>query len=73
MVDRVKGPFRFRRARTVRGHHLPPPRPTVWALWYALVWFGLPLVAVLALLDLVLWWLFTEVLGLCYGIFCLFG
>ena len=56
---------------SVRGLTIPPPRPTRWALLYALVFVGLPFVAALALLDLGLWWFFETVLGRCYGVFCL--
>jgi hypothetical protein len=73
MVEITKAPRRPRRPGTVAGHHLPPPRPTRHALRYVLLWFGLPLVTLLALLDLLLYLLFTRVFGVCYGIFCLFG
>ena len=59
--------------RAVNGHVLPPPRPTLWAIWYALAYLGLPLIGVLALVDLLLWLLFTRVLGRCYGVLCLLG
>ena len=59
--------------RAIHGHILPPPRPTARAILYALLYLGLPIVGVLALLDLLLWWVFSELLGRCYGIFCLFG
>lgn len=57
----------------VRGHHLPPPRPTRWALLYALLYLGLPLVGLLALLDLVLYLVVTVLLGRCYGLHCLWS
>lgn len=57
----------------VHGHHLPPPRPTRWALLYALVYLGLPLVGLLALLDLVLYLVVTVLLGRCYGLHCLWS
>lgn len=60
-------------ARRVRGHDLPPPRPTRWAVLYALLGLGLPLVGALALLDLVLYLLVTLGLGGCYGVLCLLG
>lgn len=59
--------------RRVRGHDLPPPRPTRWAVLYALLYLGLPLLGALALLDIVLYLLVTVVLGRCYGILCLLG
>lgn len=57
----------------VQGHILPPPRPTRWAVIYALVYLGLPLIGVLALIDLLLWWAFDRLLGWCYGVACLLG
>ncbi|MCB2055136.1 MAG: hypothetical protein KDE35_12955 [Geminicoccaceae bacterium] len=59
------------RVRSVAGVSAPTPRPTRWALIYALVYLGLPLVAVLGLADLLLYLFFTHVLGRCYGLFCL--
>ena len=64
---------RLRKAGTVAGYRLPPPRPTWHALRLVLLWLGLPLVGLLALLDVLLYLLFTRVFGTCYGIFCLFG
>ena len=60
-------------ADRVAGHRLPPPRPTGWAVLYALVWVGLPLLALLLVADLLLYLSFTCLLGWCYGIACLFG
>ncbi len=68
-----EGPIALFSRKTVRGLHLPPARPTRWALYYALLYFALPVVALLALADLALYLLFTDLLGRCYGIFCLFG
>lgn len=59
--------------QAVRGHVLRPPRPTRWAVLYVLLYLGLPVVLVLALLDLALWWLFAALLGRCYGIICWLG
>lgn len=58
--------------RAINGHVLPPPRPTKWAVWYALLYLGVPFLLFLALADFVLWLLFTKLLGRCYGIFCFF-
>lgn len=55
------------------GYRLPPPRPTRHALRLVILWFALFLVGLLALLDLLLYLLFTRVFGVCYGIFCLVG
>lgn len=60
-------------SRTVRGHCLPPPRPTRWVLVYLLLYVGLPLIGLLALLDLLLYALVTGVLGRCYGLACLWS
>ncbi len=57
----------------VMGLHLPPPRPTRWALYYALRYLALPLLGLLALADVLLYLLFTYALGRCYGVFCLLG
>lgn len=57
----------------VRGRLLPPPRPTPWAVLCFVAYLGLPLLALLALLDLLLYGLVTGVLGRCYGFACLWG
>lgn len=54
----------------VRGVEAPPPRPTLWAVWYGLLYGGLPLVGVLLLLDLVLYAVFRFGFGRCYGLWC---
>lgn len=59
------------RPDSVRGYRIPPPRPTRWALAYALLYLGLPVVALLALLDLLLYGIVTLGLGRCYGLACL--
>lgn len=60
---------RWRRG-TVAGHFLPPPRPTGWAILYALMLIGVPLVLALLLLDGALYLVFTRLLGRCYGLAC---
>jgi hypothetical protein len=37
------------------------------------VWLGLPLLAVLVLLDLALYLVFTQMLSRCYGLACWLG
>jgi len=54
----------------VCGVEAPPPRPTLWAVWYALLLVGLPAVGFLALLDLVLYAIFRFGLDRCYGLWC---
>ncbi|HMA14414.1 MAG: hypothetical protein ACM35H_09065 [Bacteroidota bacterium] len=51
---------------------IPKRRFTRWAAWYAFVYLCLPVLALGALLDALLY-LFTPVLGRCYALFCLFG
>ena len=55
---------------TIAGHFLPPPRPTRWAVLYALALVGLPLVLALLLLDAALYLVFTRLLDRCYGLAC---
>ena len=50
----------------------PPPKPTVWALVYALGFFALPLITVLLIIDILLYLVFKYAFGICYGIACLF-
>ncbi len=57
----------------VAGRHLPAPRPTGWAVLHVLLWLGLPLLALLLALDLLLLLVFRGLLGRCYGILCLLG
>lgn len=55
---------------TVHGHSIPSPRLTGWGVLAIVTWLGLPLLAVLLLLDVLLYLVFTRVLGRCYGVFC---
>lgn len=52
---------------------IPGPRLTAWGALMIVVWLGLPLLAVLALADLILYLLFELVLGRCYGLGCWLG
>jgi hypothetical protein len=54
----------------VKKTRLPGPRLTVWGILAILREVGLPLLVVLLLLDLVLYLVFTRVLGRCYGLLC---
>jgi len=54
----------------IRGHVAPAPRLTRWGVLAILVYFGLPLLAALAAADLVLYLVFTRLLGRCYGLLC---
>jgi hypothetical protein len=57
----------------IRGHDVPAPRLTGWGVLAILTWLGLPVLAVLALADLVLYLAFTRLLGRCYGLACWLG
>ena len=57
----------------IRGQLVPAPRLTPWGALAILAWLGLPLLAVLALADLLLYLAFTRLLGRCYGLLCWLG
>ena len=57
----------------IRGHVAPAPRLTRWAVLAILAYLGLPLLAVLALADFLLYLAFTRLLGRCYGLLCWLG
>lgn len=57
----------------VRGRRVPGPRLTLWGALALVRWVGLPLLLVLLALDLVLYLVFTRVLGRCYGLLCWLG
>lgn len=57
----------------VRGRAVPGPRLTSWGALMIVVWLGLPLLAVLALADLLLYLVFALALGRCYGLGCWLG
>lgn len=59
-------------ANTVLGHVIPKRRFTRWAAWYFVLYFGLPVLALGLLVDLLLYTVFAGLLGRCYAIFCLF-
>ena len=60
-------------AEGVLGHVIPKRRFTRWAAWYFLLYFCLPVLALGALVDLALYFVFTGLFDRCYAIFCLFG
>lgn len=57
----------------VLGHVIPKRRFTRWAAWYFLLYVCLPVLALGALVDALLYFVFTMLLGRCYALFCLFG
>lgn len=54
----------------IRGRSAPAPRLTLWGVLAILGYLGLPLLAALALADLLLYLAFTRLLGRCYGLLC---
>ena len=57
----------------IRGHAAPAPRLTRWGVLAILAFLGLPLLAMLALADFLLYLAFTRLLGRCYGLLCWLG
>lgn len=57
----------------VLGHVIPKRRFTRWAVYYFLLYFCLPVLAVGLLVDVLLYTVFTGLFGRCYALFCLFG
>lgn len=51
---------------------VPPSRPTMWAVIFAALYLGLPVLGGLVLLDLALYGVVTLWLGRCYGVLCWF-
>lgn len=63
----------FKKPVRVYGHEIPARRFTGWAMIYVLIFVGLPITLLMALLDLGAWALTVHVFGAdCYGIGCLF-
>ncbi len=58
------------RALKLNSAAIPAPRPTPWAAIYALIYVGIPVIGILALLDLVLYLVFRYGFDRCYGIGC---
>ena len=61
-----------KRAKAIMGVDAPGPKPTATAIWLAVRYLGLPLIGLLAALDVIVW-LVAEVLwGVCIGFWCWF-
>jgi len=56
----------------ILGHVIPKRRFTRWAVYYFFLYFCLPVLALGLVIDLLLYTVFTGLLGRCYAIFCLF-
>ena len=59
--------------KAVQGQVIPKRRFTRWALYYFLLYFCLPVLALGALVNALLYLVFTGIFGRCYALFCLFG
>ena len=59
-------------AKTVMGVDAPAPRITGRAVWLALIYLPLPLIAGLVTFDVVVWWVAERLWGVCIGLWCLF-
>lgn len=66
MKTKLQGIFQRRQGTTVMGYRIAEPRPTLLAVFWALVYLGLPVLLVGMLLDLLVQW-FT---GYCTGFWC---
>ncbi len=59
------------KAPSVKDLEIPPRKITRWGLLYGLWYVGVPLLMVLAVIDVAMYVLFKHVLDSCYGVFCL--
>lgn len=55
----------------VLGQVIPKRRFTRWAAWYFVLYVCLPVLALGALVDLLLYVVFKTLLGRCYALICL--
>lgn len=62
----------MRLAKSVMGVTAATPKPTIGALFYGLVYFALPIVSLLLVIDVGLYLAFRHLLDRCYGITCVF-
>lgn len=60
------------RPDSVLGHVIARRRFTRWALYYALLYLCLPLLALGLIVDLLLYAVSNGLFGRCYALFCLF-
>ena len=63
----------FKKPVRVHGHVVPARRFTGWALIYVLLFVGVPVTVIGAVLDLLGWAITVHLFGAeCYGVGCLF-
>ena len=63
----------LRKSTRIMGIDVPRRRFTLWAAIYFAVFFCLPLLAVCAALDALLYFVLKAAFGICYGILCWLG
>ena len=61
-----------RRVETVYGHALPESRTTLTGRLLAVLYLGLPTLALLLLFDLIVWAFFEATTGACVALWCVF-
>ncbi|GHF12360.1 hypothetical protein GCM10017044_02880 [Kordiimonas sediminis] len=61
-----------KKPETVMGWTIAPPRLGLWAYLYGILYFAVPFLGAMALLDLVFYFIFQEFFDSCYAVFCLF-
>jgi hypothetical protein len=66
MKTKLQEIFQSRQSAKVMGYRIAEPRPTLLAVFWAMVYLGLPVLLVGMLLDLLVQW-FT---GYCTGLWC---
>ena len=66
MKSKLQGIFQRRQSTTVMGYRIAEPRPTLLAVFWAMVYLCLPVLLIGMLLDLLVQW-FT---GYCTGLWC---
>jgi hypothetical protein len=59
------------KVETVMGWRIAPPKLTIWAFVYGLIYLAAPFLLLMLALDMVFYMFFREVLDACYGIMCL--
>ena len=60
--------FRRGSAEQVMGYRISEPRPTLWAVFWVIVYLILPVMALGSLVDLLVQWS----TGQCTGLWCMF-
>jgi len=66
MKTKLQAIFKRRQTAVVMGYRIAEPRPTLLAVFWALVYLGLPVLLIGMLLDLLVQW----VTGYCTGLWC---